>query len=104
VAPVYFEPLCAELKKLSRTLGENHDLDVLSSRLEILPGRQDRRLLQTLIQKRQQKLQSMAFLLGKQLYGEKPSAFCRCVEELWLAWQPHPVKKRISHKNKTGKK
>jgi CHAD domain-containing protein len=76
--------------ELSDLLGDHHDLAVLRddarSRPELLDG-DERELLSTLIERRQEELLAQAVSLGDDLYAEKPKAFTKRLEKHWNAWR-----------------
>jgi hypothetical protein len=44
------------------------------------------------VEPRREQLRAEAFALGERIYAEKPRAFARRMEKLWLAWRaPGPA-------------
>jgi len=79
-----------EMKLLSQYLGDDHDLVVLRQFVaRHCAGRYARevRMLDQLIDLRQKELRSTAFALGARFYAEKPSSFCRRLENYWHSWR-----------------
>jgi CHAD domain-containing protein len=74
---------------LGDLLGDDHDLAVLRERLQDIAGSitADVDPVFGLIDHRREQLQQEAFLLGRRLYAEKPSAFGRRVHRYWKAWR-----------------
>lgn len=76
---------------LTDYLGEDHDLAVLKEYIFSQPERFDREhnleLLISLCDRRQQQLQSAAFLLGRKIYVEKPKQFSDRFGNYWQIWQ-----------------
>jgi CHAD domain-containing protein len=79
------------LEKLGELLGEDHDLAVFAETLRAerrcFDDERDRQVLQGLITQRQQALRAMARPLGKRLYAERPSEFCRRLHHYWRTWR-----------------
>ena len=78
------------MKLLSQYLGDDHDLVMLR---QFVAGHCARRyarevkVLDELIDLRQKELRSAAFALGARFYAEKPSSFCRRLENYWRVWR-----------------
>lgn len=91
--PVQLDNLRAaagEMKTLSQQLGNDHDLVMLRRFVTRRCARKHAReakLLNKLIELRQKELRSTALALGVQFYTEKPSRFCRRIENYWRAWR-----------------
>lgn len=90
--PIQSDNLCAavsRMKTLSQHLGDDHDLVTLRQFIirrcvRRHPG--EVKLLNQLIDLRQKELHSAALVLGSRFYVEKPSRFCRRIENDWRAW------------------
>ena len=82
--------LADQAHTLANTLGDDHDLAVLSDKcLEELDRFSDRATMQTLadlIACCRAHLQEQAMTLGHQLYEAKPRLFVDCLRESWRAW------------------
>jgi CHAD domain-containing protein len=63
-----FKKLCRHVDRLAETLGDDHDLDVLSGKMR--RHEVDEPSLTKRISKRRSKLQARAFRLGKHVYGD----------------------------------
>ena len=76
-----------DLDKLGDLLGDDHDLFMLnefvSRKFNHAP---DVRMFEDLIAARQKELRAEALKLGGQFY-EKPSRFCRKIEDYWKDWR-----------------
>ena len=70
-----------EAKKLSKLLGEDHDLAVLADVLRTIPTLDGDELL-PLIAKRRAELLKRSRKLGRRIYAERPKAFARRVAPL----------------------
>jgi CHAD domain len=82
------EPLTDQAHELSDRLGDDHDLVVLSERLDqtgIALTAEQREHLDGLIERRRGELQALAFALGARLYAEKPKAFATRMAAYWEA-------------------
>jgi len=67
-----------EAKKLSKLLGEDHDLAVLSETLRTDPElTRFAEAFEPVIAKRRRKLLKRSRKLGRRVYAEKPKAFAR---------------------------
>jgi len=91
VWPEQMDALGNELETLTECLGDDHDLMVLGEALEKQSnGTTDRRKMEALhglIEQRQRELRSAALALGSRFYAEKPSTFCRRLEDYWRIWR-----------------
>jgi len=80
-----------ELKTLGETLGDAHDLVILTEceAMNRFTGRDGKaaHALGALADSRQQKLRSRALAIGGRLYAEKPSVFCRRLNRFWREWR-----------------
>jgi CHAD domain-containing protein len=88
--PKELRRMAGTLKQLSQYLGDDHDLVMLWRFLSRQCARThvaEMMLLKELIELRRKELQSEAFKLGTRFYAEKPSAFCRGLENYWRAWK-----------------
>ncbi len=89
IRPESLHVAAGEMKMLSQYLGDDHDLAVLMQfvvRRCIRGYPEEVRLLNKLIELRQKELQSAALALGSRFYMEKPSQFCRRIENYWRNW------------------
>jgi CHAD domain-containing protein len=79
--------------KLSKLLGDDHDLAVLHDALEHGAGdlKVDVDAVLALIDHRREQLQAEAFVLGQRLYAERPKAFVARLHRYWQASRPQPV-------------
>lgn len=89
--PRLIADLAAETHRLTRYLGEAHDLAALAGK-----ARENRRAfadarapdaLLAAIDRRRARLRGRAFALGGRIYEEKPKAFAARFGEYWLAWK-----------------
>jgi len=90
IRPVRLRAAAGEMKVLSQCLGDDHDLVMLRQFVVRRCARQhagEVKMLNGLIDLRQKELRSAAFALGSRLYAEKPSLFCRRLENYWRAWR-----------------
>jgi CHAD domain-containing protein len=79
-----------QMKALSQYLGDDHDLVMLWQFVHRRCARWhagEMTLLKELLELRRQELQEEAFKLGSCFYKEKPSAFCRRLENFWHTWK-----------------
>jgi CHAD domain-containing protein len=78
-----------ELETLGEFLGDDHDLVVLRKALEEKhdTDRQEMKLLDGLINRRQRELRTAALRLGARFYAEKPFAFCNRLQGYWRVWR-----------------
>ena len=79
-----------QMKSLSQCLGDDHDLVMLWQFVNRRCARWhagEVKLLRQLVELRRKELQAEAFRLGSRFYREKPSAFCRRLENYWRAWK-----------------
>jgi CHAD domain-containing protein len=81
VWPEILEPYSVVLQKLSRTLGDHHDLVVLHS----LIGNQPK--LTRAIAARKTELEATARDLGRRVYADRPRAFLARMRNVWGAWR-----------------
>jgi len=90
IQPERLQTAVGELKRLSQYLGDDHDLVVLRRFVARRCARQyarEIRRLDHLINLRQKELRSAAFALGERFYADKPSSFCRRLENYWRRWR-----------------
>jgi CHAD domain-containing protein len=89
--PDFLSELSDQLKVLADDLGDDHDLAVLGQFMtenpELFAAQEQLNILSTLIQQRQQQLQTHARFLGQRIYAEKPKAFVKRMEAYWQTWQ-----------------
>ena len=90
-SPEQLDAMAEELETLADTLGDDHDLAVLSQDLarRSVAHRYGRDLatLRGLIEERQHGLRAAALSLGARFYAEKPSAFCDRLGKYWQTWR-----------------
>ena len=82
------EPVADQAHELSDRLGDDHDLVVLTERLNdpgIALTAPQREHLDDLIRRRRGELQTEAFGLGERLYAEKPKHFANRIRAYWQA-------------------
>ena len=82
------KPLADQAHELSDLLGDDHDLVVLTERLDdfgVALTQEQRDYLAGLIERRRAELQREAFALGQRLYAERPKAFARRIAAYWEA-------------------
>ena len=90
IRPGSLRAAAVELKTLSQYLGDDHDLVMLRQFVTRRCARKhagEAELLNELIDLRQKELRAAALTLGARLYAEKPSWFCRRLENYWRAWR-----------------
>jgi hypothetical protein len=76
--PERMEGVGKRARRVSDLLGEDHDLAVLTERIQEAPlGRDDVKLLRRLIGRRREKLQAEAHRVARRLYRRKPGKFVR---------------------------
>lgn len=89
--PEQLEAMASELKALSQSLGDDHDLVVLrqsrAKRGERGVNPREWETLDGLIEERQRELQNEALALGARFYAETPAAFCDRLARYWKSWQ-----------------
>jgi len=82
--------LADQAHTLANTLGDDHDLAVLSHKFleesDRFPDRATMHTLADLIDRRRAHLQEQAMTLGHRLYEEKPRLFVDRLREYWRAW------------------
>lgn len=80
-----------QLKTLSDTLGDDHDLVVLRELMrrepELFGAERQQSRLAGLIDTRQQTLRASARDLGALIYAEEPDAYIRRIEAYWHVWR-----------------
>ncbi len=97
IQPEKMQTMVGAMKVLSQYLGDDHDLVMLRRFVARHCARRyarEVRMLDELIDLRQKELRSAAFALGARFYVEKPSPFCRRLENYWRIW--HAGKKSKS--------
>lgn len=88
--PESLKAAARQMKTLSQYLGDDHDLVMLNefaSRRCARTDPEEVKLLNRMIKLRQKELRSAALALGAHFYAEKPSRFCRRLENYWRAWR-----------------
>jgi CHAD domain-containing protein len=93
LAPGIVGGAAKDADKLSKLLGDDHDLAVLHETLERGAGelKVDVDAVLALIEHRREQLQDEAFGLGRRLYAERPKAFVARMRRYWKASRPEPV-------------
>jgi CHAD domain-containing protein len=93
VAPGIVGGAAKEADKLSKLLGDDHDLAVLHCALERGAGdlKVDVDAVLALIDHRREQLQAEAVRLGQRLYAERPKAFIARMHSYWKASRPEGV-------------
>jgi CHAD domain-containing protein len=94
LSPIWPEQIAAletELKDLAAYLGDDHDLFVLTEPTAMkrfnAGAQQEAQALQALVEQRGRKLRAQALALGARSYREKPSLFCKRLEQFWKKWR-----------------
>ena len=90
IQPESLRASASEMKKLSRHLGDDHDLVMLRQFVVRRCARKcagEVKLLKELIGLRQTELRTAALALGARCYAEKPSRFCGRLENYWRIWR-----------------
>lgn len=90
IHPADVRAAAEQMKTLSQNLGDDHDLVMLWQFVHRRCARWhagELELLKPLIELRRQELQAEAFRLGARFYRDKPSAFCRRLENYWRTWK-----------------
>lgn len=85
VNPRRLAPAIAGARRLSDVLGEEHDLALLEARLRGRRGREDRKVLEAVIEQRA-KLTRRAMKLGNHLYAEPARTVERQMRDDWERW------------------
>jgi CHAD domain-containing protein len=90
LAPGIVGGAAKDADKLSKLLGDDHDLAVLHATLERGAGdlKIDVDAVLALIDHRREQLQAEAVLLGQRLYAERPKAFVARMHRYWKASRP----------------
>ncbi|HET6870455.1 MAG TPA: CHAD domain-containing protein [Solirubrobacteraceae bacterium] len=90
LAPGIVGGAAKEADKLSKLLGDDHDLAVLHATLDRGAGdlKVDVDAVLALIDHRREQLQAEAVLLGQRLYAERPKAFVARMHRYWKASRP----------------
>jgi len=94
LAPAVFKELNDELKAIGQYLGQVHDLAFVAERLSSIgPARkQGDRLLNALIDSREQELEQTAIALGERFYAERPRHFARRLSQYFSEWETAKVR------------
>lgn len=98
--PIWPEEMNAaadELKILGEQLGDDHDLTMLKQFVAdhcADKNREEAEALNRLIDLRRRDLRSAALAIGARFYSEKPSTFCKRIENYWNVWRGERKKKR----------
>jgi len=90
IQPDNLRAAVGEMKTLSQQLGDDHDLVMLRQFVTRRCARrhpEEVKLLNKLIDLRHRELRSAALALGARFYAEKPSRFCRRLENYWRTWR-----------------
>jgi hypothetical protein len=84
----------AELKRLGQFLGDDHDLALLTEpdaiKLFTKQADEETEALKALANQRQRQLRAQALALGARFYDERPSVFCKRLEQYWKRWRHEP--------------
>ncbi|MGZ5023430.1 MAG: CHAD domain-containing protein [Chthoniobacterales bacterium] len=100
--PEVFRELARELKKLGEDLGHAHDLCFVAERLHDLAGmhprQSSRKMLETLIESREQDLQRRACRVAERFYAEKPKSFAKRLAKYFEDW-PQPNDHSFSYRH-----
>jgi CHAD domain-containing protein len=93
LAPGIVGGAAKEADKLSKLLGDDHDLAVLHETLERGAGdmKVDVDPVLALIDHRREQLQVEALVLGRRLYAERPKAFVARLHRYWKASRPQTI-------------
>ncbi len=79
------------LHRLSQLLGDDHDLVVFRALLTTSPetfgGADTVRVLQSIVEQRQQALRAAAHPIGERIYAERPKSFRTRIEHYWIVWR-----------------
>jgi len=89
LAPAVFGELNDELKTIGQYLGQVHDLAFVAERLSAIGSarKQGDRILNALIDSREQELERTAIALGERFYAERPRQFARRVARYFSEWE-----------------
>ena len=90
IQPEQLRATADTMKTLSQHLGDDHDLVMLRQFVVRRCARRcpaEVKLLNELIRLRQKELRSAALAIGSRFYAEKPSLFCRRIENYWRTWR-----------------
>ncbi|MBD3420615.1 MAG: CHAD domain-containing protein [Chitinivibrionales bacterium] len=90
--PRVLKGLAVALHELANTLGDDHDLALVSNQVTEASqsagnSRGGYTALQEDISRRKSVLQRNAYLSGKRVYAERPKAFAARFENYWQAWE-----------------
>jgi CHAD domain-containing protein len=89
LAPAVFGELNDELKTIGQYLGQVHDLAFVAERLSAIGSARKHgdRILNALIDSREQELERTAIALGERFYAERPRQFARRVARYFSEWE-----------------
>jgi CHAD domain-containing protein len=89
LAPAVFGELNDELKAIGRYLGQVHDLAFVGERLSSIgsTSKHGDRILNALIDSREEDLERAALALGGRFYAERPRQFARRVSRYFSEWE-----------------
>jgi len=89
LAPAVFAELNDELKAIGQYLGQVHDLAFVAERLSAIGSARKHgdRILNALIDSREQEIESTAIALGERFYAERPQQFARRVARYFSEWE-----------------
>jgi CHAD domain-containing protein len=89
LAPAVFKELNDELKTIGQYLGQIHDLAFVAERVASMGSarKQGDRILNALIDSREQELERTAIALGERFYAESPRQFARRLSQYFSEWE-----------------
>jgi CHAD domain-containing protein len=89
LGPAVFRELNDELRTIGQYLGQVHDLAFVAERLSSIgPARKHGdRILNALIDSREQELERTAIALGERFYAERPRQFARRISQYFSEWE-----------------
>jgi CHAD domain-containing protein len=89
LAPAVFAELNDELKAIGQYLGQVHDLAFVAERLSAIGSARKHgdRILNALIDSREQEIEQTAIALGERFYAERPRQFARRVARYFSEWE-----------------
>lgn len=90
-----FHQVCDELKTIGEHLGHAHDLCFVAERLRGMAGaavsKRGRKVLEALIDSREEDLQRIAFRQAERFYAAKPKEFSARIARSFSGWRPTSV-------------
>jgi CHAD domain-containing protein len=98
----------SSLKQLETWLGDDHNLVLLSEKLQNKPedfgGEAPVSAFIALVDQHQKELRGNSISLGRRVYAEKPSVFVGNLGQLWDVWREHGSEPDPTDKARTGKR